>query len=402
MAELVFTSLPTFYEVGDDDSDYGFSGINVYGSGFVYIPGPDYFPVDIPIAGTIDTIRVFEADYAVLAIRDLPVTDIATLSAVLVALGPEVYIEDVLAAVSGARLDMLAPYFFGSYADDWVFGTLGDDIIFTGPGNDEVTARDGDDEIFLGEPFFFLEGELSSPEELISFDGDNTAYGGSGNDIVYGGNGNDLIYGGDDNDQIYAEEGMNEIYAGSGNDFVSAGHGDFGRVPFRVAEVSGFGTIGEDQFVDLGGGDDLAQTGAGNDVIRGWTGDDTINSGAGNDVVNGDAGNDLIMLTDGDNVVRGGADADVFDLTQLTFGNNERGARSVVFDFNVAEDQILMANFGGFYDPDSALSAFIESSTQRSFGAVWDNDAGARVRFRDLDLDDLTAANFADEGLILL
>jgi hypothetical protein len=156
------------------------------------------------------------------------------------------------------------------------------------------------------------------------------------NGIVSGTSGNDVIevgYTGDpEGDLIDAGDGINGsvgdedvVRAGDGNDAVLSGEGD--------------DTIyGED-------GDDLLQSENGDDKVFGGEGEDTIKTGDGNDIalgeddddkILGEDGNDLLVGGEGQDILDGGADDDILTGGTRTGGDGDDsmygGAGSDRFD----------------------------------------------------------------------
>ncbi|MES1247691.1 MAG: hypothetical protein ABUS54_08465, partial [Actinomycetota bacterium] len=157
--------------------------------------------------------------------------------------------------------------------------------------------------------------------------GNDTLLGGAGNDILAGGSGDDVIYGNGGNDQIFGDDGLNldlshsiptatsqivtivdtptgnEIDTGdnlvAGNDQLFGGDGvdyllgDFGVVAQapgtqRLTDTSHVTSVYSTR-TSLGGNDTI-DGGAGNDVAIGGLGVDTLNMGDGNNVSFGDNG----------------------------------------------------------------------------------------------------------------
>ncbi|MCW5773973.1 MAG: hypothetical protein KIT16_20185, partial [Rhodospirillaceae bacterium] len=86
--------------------------------------------------------------------------------------------------------------------------------------------------------------------------------------------------------------GDDDIQGGAGNDVIYAGAGT--------------------NHVDAGAGDDVVYGGVGNDTILGRAGDDTLIGGGGADVLRGGAGDDTIVAKAGFAEIAGGAGFDTF------------------------------------------------------------------------------------------
>lgn len=106
-----------------------------------------------------------------------------------------------------------------------------------------------------------------------------------------------------DDDYIMAGAGNDLVTSGAANDIIYAGTGD----------DTVFGGGGDD-WADLGAGNDSYGTygadSAGNDTIYGGAGDDSVTGGAGNDALNAGSGNDSASMGAGQDTVDGGAGND--------------------------------------------------------------------------------------------
>jgi len=103
-----------------------------------------------------------------------------------------------------------------------------------------------------------------------------------------------------EDDYILAGAGNDTVLAGAGNDFIAAGTGN----------DSVDGGAGNDT-ISAGAGDDIALVGAGNDVAYLGSGDDTFTDTSGNDTAYGGAGQDSLNGGAGDDVLDGGSDNDL-------------------------------------------------------------------------------------------
>jgi hypothetical protein len=154
-----------------------------------------------------------------------------------------------------------------------------------------LTQRDDD----------FVNGSGSTlPLTVVTGGGDDVVMGGQGNDAIHTGRGNDIVFGRSgsdtitttesnqlisDRDIVFGDDGV-IVYQSSTRyvtlDSRSTGQkrlppGDYGLVEIRSVSVGA-------------GGDDVINTGRGNDILLGGLGSDTLSSGAGDDVLIGDSG----------------------------------------------------------------------------------------------------------------
>ena len=168
----------------------------------------------------------------------------------------------------------------GSGGDDVIAGGLGSDILFGGAGNDTITTGGGTDVVIgdNGQVDWGLDGNTADIDRIMSTDptegGIDRITVDAGNAIVIGGAGGDII----------TAAGGDNIVLGDGGE-IDAALSDatsFGSLPLTVGTV--FST---DPTL---GGDDMITTGAGNDFVIGGYGGDTIDAGDGNNVVVGDNG----------------------------------------------------------------------------------------------------------------
>jgi Ca2+-binding RTX toxin-like protein len=213
--------------------------------------------------------------------------------------------------------------------DDTIIAGGGDNLVMAGVGADAVTTGGGVD-LVMGDNGQFnwdanglMTGFASSDpalggDDLIDVgDGANIVVGGFGNDTITTGADVDIVLG--DNgavtytpgttqllqamstdttnatggdDTIIAGEGNNLVMAGVGNDTVTAGSGDDlvlgdnGRIDWTPA-----GVYDSFQTTDptLGGNDDI-RVGDGNNIVAGGFGNDVIETGTGTDLILGDNG----------------------------------------------------------------------------------------------------------------
>jgi len=195
----------------------------------------------------------------------------------------------------------------------------GDNFVLAGLGNDTITSGDGTDHIlgdngelhFVGGALnrvFTTQEEQGGNDTIEAGDGDNVVIAGAGADSVTTGSGNDLVVGdiaavtrtpeGNDtyiahdqetghDDVINAGDGDNFVLAGLGSDTVTSGTGvdyilaDNGEIYFENGALTTAFTT--------------QQTLGGNDVVNAGDGDNTVLAGAGSDTVTSGEGHDRII-----------------------------------------------------------------------------------------------------------
>ncbi len=378
MALTSFATTPTFYRVGNTDD--GFTGVHIFGTGFTYAPDGG---IDVPITGTITSMRFILNGTALVAVRDLPVSDVALLAANIdaaLAIGdvadPGAAFVAVLAAFEGASFVDLALQDFGADGDT----------------NDVMVAKSTGSNLFGG----------LGDDELRGLGGNDQLFGDAGNDQIFGGDGNDFISSGTGNDTILAGDGRDTMFQLEGDNLVRAGTGD-DTIIVEYFSPTSFGTFG-DNTIFGGDGNDQITSSEGNDKLFGGNDDDFIYTGDGTDVARGGAGNDIISLGGGSNQAFGGAGEDtfVFQGTETVEGPvfDRVGDVSVIRDFDVADDFIWARGedprfyFGGV-DGAAELRIFSADATQRGDDILWISGiTGQRVVIKDTDLADLTEFHF--------
>lgn len=184
------------------------------------------------------------------------------------------------------------------------------------PGDDLIIISQTTDGLYLGR----INGELFGPFDVP---GNLQVLGDAGNDVIVIHNTSlaAIIDGGADNDFIFGSRGDDTIVGGLGSDFINANEGNnivWGDVQNQqaldIGSADSISTLGGNDIVYGGGGDDTLNVGdgndyafggTGNDLIGGEAGNDRIYGGAGNDVVSGDAGDDLLVGNEGDDQLLG-------------------------------------------------------------------------------------------------
>ncbi|WP_205370135.1 cadherin domain-containing protein [Thermoleptolyngbya sp. PKUAC-SCTB121] len=263
--------------------------------------------------------------------------------------------DDVL--VTTPNTDLLS----GRAGNDIVRSTLANlrqqDVIRGGPGVDTFVLTDGTGTITVNVGNFNSQlpdvspGTLVTEFEVFDLSGfrgnalmigadnfDDYLVGGLGNDTLDGGTGNDTLIGGPGNDVYIVRSPADTIIErpNEGNDTVQA------AVNYTLPDhVENLVLI------------DNARTGTGNtqnnritgnalrNLLRGGAGNDTLVGLAGADTLLGEEGNDLLDGGRGRNILTGGQGRDTF-----VFGVGRGLGRSIVTDFNLRQDRILVRGTG--------------------------------------------------------
>ncbi len=384
MALMSIATLPTFFRVGEFDS--GFTGANIFGTGFTYGIDPDT-GLMVPITGTITSIQFSLNGVTLVAMRDLPVDSVPALSGAigsilwtLAATDPSDAFYAVLTDFEGATfVDIGIEDLGGSDVSNDVLQASADGALFGLGGNDALYGGSGSN-------------------GLIGGFGEDSIFGGAGEDFITGEQGNDFINAGAGNDLIFFLEDADVVRAGAGDDFV------FANDPM----VSFGGTSGDD--VVFGGtGNDTLILSNGNDKIFGGANDDQVYTGDGRDIARGGAGNDLIAFGSGQNQIFGGDDADVFlfegaEVFEASGASRNLGDISTIRDFDAFEDVIVQTaiEYTSGLDPSAAFAAFVSQSTEVGDDVLWTSSStGQRVLIKDLTLAELSSDNF-DFGVPLV
>ncbi|MBK6863089.1 MAG: M10 family metallopeptidase C-terminal domain-containing protein [Ideonella sp.] len=234
----------------------------------------------------------------------------------------------------------------GAGANDKLFGVDGDDSLAGFNGNDALDGGNGNDTLNGG-------------------NGDDVLTGGSGNDSLLGGSNNDTLFGGDDNDTLDGGNENDSLAGGAGADSLLGGSGDD---TLNGGADSDFlsGGFGSDDYIGIGAGDVLTESGAGIDRVfstisftlgnnfeyleltsgANGTGnglDNTLIGNTGANVLSGLAGADLLYGREGNDTLDAGADA-IED--QFFFDTALNAATNVdtLLNADFAEDQVLLDN----------------------------------------------------------
>ncbi|WP_236960944.1 beta strand repeat-containing protein [Methylobacterium durans] len=199
-----------------------------------------------------------------------------------------------------------------------VMGGVGGDDITTGSGADVIVGDDGQASFTLGIlTRITTKNEGVAGDDVIrAGDGANVVLGGSGSDRITTGTGADVVFGdngavdfvngiraealseragGGGRDTIVTGSGADLVVGGLGADTIDAGKDDtdddivFGDDAHITFDAQGRVSLAETIDPTLGGDDEI-EVGAGNNIVLGGAGSDRIVSGAGADVVFGDNG----------------------------------------------------------------------------------------------------------------
>ncbi len=381
MALMSFATTPTFYRVGEIVD--GFTGVHIFGTGMTYVTDPTT-GADVPVTGTVTSMRFYLDGIAVVAMRDLPVTSIPLLAADL---------GDILAVLDSGdpadAFDAVFEAFEGATFVDLALGNLtgsdsSDDILQARASGGDLFGEGGDDE---------LRGSAGE-DGLFGGAGNDALFGGANGDFMSGEEGDDLINAGSGNDFVFFLEGEDEVRAGAGDDVVFAGD----------IFSSSFGATGDD-IVFGGSGNDELYMSDGDDRIFGGANDDSIYTGSGRDVVRGGSGNDEILFGTGQNQIFGGSGEDVFlfEGAEIFEGGSvvrNAGDISTIRDFDAGDDIIVQSSIGvglgGPSDATAELAAFLAQASEVGDDVLWtDAVSGQRVLIKDLELSDLSIDNFA-------
>jgi Ca2+-binding RTX toxin-like protein len=272
----------------------------------------------------------------------------------------------------------------GEAGGDLLEGGAGNDLLGGGAGADTLWGGAEDDRAFGGDAADWLEG---GP-------GHDSLFGGPGPDTLLGGEGPDLLDGGEGGDSMLGQSGADTLLGGAGDDVlrVGTGGGEGAALPLlrggpgndtldAASDGRGSLLIGDegddmvfidhplDQVLELpGGGRDTVQAtiSSGFVVLPAWVEalvllgqggggigneqDNRITGNVGPNLLFGGAGADTLVGGGGADTLIGGAGADSFILVQ-------GGAVSVLLDFDVAQDRLLLQAQGGALLPLDAADA---------------------------------------------
>ncbi len=293
----------------------------------------------------------------------------------------------------------------GGNGNDMLFGGTDNDLLSAGFGNDSVSGDAGNDTVYGWYGNDLAEGGAGNDlllgdfghDSLYGNAGDDSLFGWTGQDYLYGGEGNDLMVGegGDDtidgdvgNDVMFGSDGFDSLVGGEGNDFIG-GDGDADLVLGFDGNDALYGGSENDTLVGasgsdfLGGdaGDDSLDGGLGSDALYGFTGNDALYGGLDNDLLSGEEGNDNLYGNEGDDSLYGGAGIDRFHYTR---GDDI----DTLYDFNAAEDKIVLHGFTG-----TANAVIAQYATQEIGRVVFTFDFGEQLIVLGANAESLNANN---------
>ena len=323
----------------------------------------------------------------------------------------------------------------------WKFSDLGDsggaaDNYVVGGSAAAVVGGDGDDTYFVDpsvakiieradEGFdiaYFSAGGVVplNVEEVYTYDGDERRYAILGNrqdnvirgsEDIYGFAGNDtlaghgLLVGGTGDDTLLAfafrSVGFEEVmHGGAGNDYLYGDRGDDtlrgGHDDDEIDGGSGNDFItgdGGNDNISGGTGDDRISGGTGDDVIFGVSGDDAVNAGDGNDNVKAGAGNDFVLGAGGDDNLNGGSGNDF-----LNGGAGVDTINGIDGDdriFGGEGDDILVGGAGNDRISGGSGADFLLAGEGADTLVYSESDAGVRI---DLNVNPATGRQSASGG----
>lgn len=295
---------------------------------------------------------------------------------------------------------------------DALRGSAGDDVFTVDDAGDTIVeaANAGRDRVETSLAAYTLGANL---EDLLRIGGAdftgtgnvlaNVLTGGAGRDVLSGLDGNDTLFGGAGNDTLLGGNGCDVLNGGDGDDALTGGwqsdtlKGDAGADRL-VGDVETLSSLGANDWIDGGdgndvamgdaatmtgtgrGGDDKLYGSAGNDVLIGDAdmmgdtsrgGNDTLDGGAGDDWLYGDGrtmaagvtggadklnggdGNDHLIGGGGADVLTGGAGADIFVFArgsgadEITDFSRTQGDRIDLSAFDLRFDQLRFASEAG-------------------------------------------------------
>jgi Ca2+-binding RTX toxin-like protein len=253
-----------------------------------------------------------------------------------------------------------ADEFRGEDGDDTLVGLAGNDTLNGEDGDDSLRGDIGDDTLIGGIGTDWASYANASGNVTVDLSAAQPrSFGADGNDSlssienVLGGNGNDsilgdglanLLDGGNGNDTLDGGEGDDSLYGGAGNDWASYANAG-GAVTVDLSAGTSSGADGNDDLTEienvLGGiGNDSILGDGLNNRLDGGNGDDRLDGGAGNDALNGGAGNDTVIGGQGFDSLDGGTDIDLVDFSAVT-GDIFKNGTSNNFDFDGVSARVV-------------------------------------------------------------
>ena len=248
---------------------------------------------------------------------------------------------------------------FASAIDDAdIVGANTSDRITLADRNNTVRALDGNDNAFGGSGNDFIQLNRGN-DYALGRDGNDTIWGGKDDDYAEGNDGNDILEGHIGNDTLWGADGDDFIFGGLGNalavdapdterDFLDGGNGN-DRLNGNAGNDTVYGAAGDDT-VRGGKNDDLVVGGSGNDRVWGELGDDTL-YGVFIDALHPGVGDEIDTLTGGggaDTFVLGVANQRYYDSSIATDDGGNRDY-AVITDFSKQLDTIQLAGAASDY-----------------------------------------------------
>lgn len=285
--------------------------------------------------------------------------------------------------------------------DDDLKGSGGDNTIRGLGGDDTIDGRNGND---------LLDGG----------DGNDVLDGGKGEDTLQGGAGDDILNGGEDDDRLFGGSGS-DIFAfdeGHGKDRIFGFNATNDNEKIDLSKISAItdfidllqdhiGTDGNDVVIDTRGGNfirlvdtNLLELGESDfifshDNINGANGADTLIGTDADEVLRGEGGDDRLEGAGGNDILYGGAGDDIFVFSDGDGQDEIRG-------FNATRDgeKIDLKGISGV----TGFEDLIPRMEQVGDDVRIDLGDGNEVLLRNVDLDDLDAADFifANPGLTII
>ncbi|MEN6374581.1 MAG: calcium-binding protein [Smithella sp.] len=243
--------------------------------------------------------------------------------------------EELIAAGETAiSINVRGDVVSGGGGEDYVYGSNSNDVLFGGFGKDLIIGGGGED-VIIGDDNYLGAVHDWSYSITTETSGNTNIYGLTFTGIIGGlddtgtiGN-DDVIYGGTGNDYIDGVGGDDEIYGGDNDDilFGSAGNdvieGGAGDDAIKGDGCNVPVELQGDDYIDGGTGNDLIWGNSGNDELFGGNGLDTIYGDESDDYIDGEAGADSLYGGSGNDEIFGGNDDDYIEGDQYGFAGND-------------------------------------------------------------------------------
>jgi len=227
----------------------------------------------------------------------------------------------------------------GGGGTDFLYGGGGNDLLIGGPGADEMHGQAGIDTVSYADEnkavVARLDGRLANwgaatgdvistvenligtnyNDTLVGSSGANTLNGGDGDDKLWGRAGNDTLLGGGGNDLLIGRQGADEMHGEAGIDTVSYAYENKGVVARLDGRLANWGAATGDvistveNLIGTNYNDTLVGS-SGANILNGGDGDDKLWGRAGNDTLLGGGGNDLLIGRQGADTMHGEAGID--------------------------------------------------------------------------------------------